>query len=167
MTQLNTNQLGIVTEYVLRRFTKLADQADREARAIESGIGFVGTSTDAAVAGGSPSSVVERTAASRELAAVRRWEQAKERLARALHDIDHALTALLPADEAEWQPAGSGHCGACKRWVAGSASDRLRSGMCDACRTWVRRHMADHQVERGDAIAARRRALTEPTEQPA
>lgn len=165
MTQLNTQQLVTVTEYVLRRFQKLADQADREAKAVEGGIGFVGTSTDAAVAGGTRSSVVERTAASRDLAAVRAWDHAKERLARALHDLDHAITALVPANEAEWQPAGSGHCQACKRWVAGSASDRLRSGMCDACRTWVRRHMADHHLERGDAINARRRMLAEPTEQ--
>lgn len=165
MTQLNTQQLVTVTEYVLRRFQKLAEQADREAKAVEGGIGFVGTSTDAAVAGGTRSSVVERTAASRDLAAVRAWDHAKERLARALHDLDHAITALVPANEAEWQPAGSGHCQACKRWVAGSESDRIKSGMCDACRMWVKRTMERERVDRGDAITARRRFLAEPAEE--
>jgi uncharacterized membrane protein YccC len=157
----NTEQLAVVAEYVLRRMQRLAEQADREARAVESSIGFVGTSTDAAVSGGTRSSVVERTAAGRDMATVRQWAQAKQRLARALGEIDRALTELLPADAAEWQPPGSGQCGACSRWVAGSASDRLRSGMCDACRTWVRRVQAEEHIERGDAISARRRMLAD------
>jgi type IV secretory pathway TrbL component len=164
MTTYNTQQLTIVAEYVLRRLHRLAEQADREAKAVESSIGFVGTSTDAAVSGGTHSSVVERTAAGRDLATVRQWMQAKERLARALGEVDQALTLLLPANQAEWQPPGSGDCGACHRWVAGTATDRLRSGLCDACRTWVRRVQAEQHLERGDAITARRRMLSSEAE---
>lgn len=163
----DTHRLVVVTDHVARRLRRLAAQADMEAAAIESSIGFVGTGSDAPVSGGSPSSVVERTALGRELDAVQRWDRAKQRWARLLEELDHCLTALVPADEAEWQAPGSGSCLACQRWVSGSAEDRLRSGMCDACRTWVRRHMEREQAERGDAIAARRRALAADEQQSA
>ena len=158
-TDLNTSQLLLVTEYVIRRMRKLAAQADIEADHVTTSIGFVGTSTDAAVSGGSPSSVVERTAASKDLLAVRRWQKAKTQWARAVQEMDHALTNLVPADEAEWQPPGSGECQACSRWVSGSAADRIRSGLCDACRKWVRRTMERDRIERGEAMLQRRRAL--------
>jgi hypothetical protein len=163
MPDINTTQLLLVTDYVTRRMRRLAPQADIEADHTTSSIGFVGTSTDAAVSGGSPSSIVERTAASKELAAVRRWEQAKQRWARAVQEMDHAITALVPADEADWQPPGSGECQACSRWVSGSATDRIRSGLCDACRKWVRRTMERDQVERGEAMLQRRRSLQSAT----
>jgi hypothetical protein len=163
----DTHRLLVATDHVARRLRRLAAQADMEAAAIESSIGFVGSGSDAPVSGGSPSSVVERTALGRELAAVQRWDRAKQRWARLLEELDHCLTALVPADEAEWQAPGSGSCLACQRWVSGSAEDRLRSGMCNACRQWVRRHMEAHHLERGDAIAARRRMLADDGQQSA
>jgi hypothetical protein len=162
MTNLNNQQLIIVAEYVIKRMGQLAHQADTEAEAITGSIGFVGTSTDSAVSGGSTSSIVERTAASKELGAVRQWEKAKLKLARALQEIDGALTALVPADAADWTPPGSGNCQACERWVSGSAGDRIRAGLCEACRVAVRRMMAtDPSLERAAAVARRRSASTQ------
>lgn len=167
MTQLTTQQLAVIARHVLGRLAREGNQADLQAQEISSSVGFVRPSTDASVAGSRSSSVVERTAASRELAEVRRWEQSKQKLAWALAGIDQALTALVPAQEAEWHQPGSGTCLACSRWVTGSEQDRIRSGMCDACRTWVRRHMERHQVDRGDAIVARRRMLSVDEQQSA
>lgn len=166
-TELNTQQLIVVANHVLRRLAREGEQADRQARFTASSIGFVRPSTDASVSGSRSSSVVERTAASRELAEVRRWQEAKQRLALALAAVDQAITQLVPADEAEWHQPGSGTCIACQRWVAGSETDRIRSGMCDACRKWVQRKMEREQLERGDAIAQRRSFLAQPVEESA
>jgi hypothetical protein len=46
-----------------------------------------------------------------------------------------ALT-VTPAEE---HPPGAGHCQRCGRWVAGSASDRIKSGWCPACYVGWRR----------------------------
>lgn len=166
-TELNTRQLILVANHVLRRLAREGDQADRQAHFTATSVGFVRPSTDASVSGSRSSSVVERTAASRELADVRRWEEAKQRLAWALAAVDQAITNLVPADEAEWHQPGSGTCVACDRWVSGAEGDRIRSGMCDSCRSWVRREMDRTAGERGDAINARRRFLAEREERSA
>lgn len=56
---------------------------------------------------------------------------------------------------------GAGQCGACDKWVAGTADDRLRSGFCNACRmAWDRAGRPDRAVFGRD----RKRALAEEQE---
>lgn len=161
MDQRTTQQLTIVTRYVLRRLEREGSKADTHASLIARTSGYAGNSSfEAPVAGGDNSSVVERGLTDQELAHVRRWDEARRKLALALEAIDHALTGLLPPEQAPELPAGAGSCACCARWVSGSANDRLRSGLCDACRQSVQR-MCHHDptMDRGAAIARRRSQL--------
>ncbi len=141
------------------------DTATRYAQLAEEGVGYTRPNLNASVAGGDRTSVVERAANSRERSTAAAWWTALDRLTRALTDLDHALAELLPTTPPEPLPLGAGYCGCCTRWVSGSTTDRLRAGLCDACRQAVRRMTAtDTTLDRGAAIARRRRTLT--TENP-
>jgi hypothetical protein len=142
------------------------DTATRYAQLAEAGIGYTRPNLNASVAGGDRTSVVERAAASHERATATAWWNALDRLTRALTELEHAMNALLPKTPTphDTPPVGAGHCGCCTRWVSGSTTDRLRSGLCDACRQAVRRiTQNDPTIDRGAAIARRRRTLTETT----
>lgn len=159
-----------IAQHARRTAHRLAtdgDLATRHARDAEEAIGYSRPNLDGGnVAGGDRTSIVERAAANRDRTNAAAWWAALERLERTLTDLDTALAAILPATPPEPLPLGAGYCGCCSRWVSGSATDRLRAGLCDACRQAVRRLTdRDPTLDRGAAIARRRRALAD--DQPA
>lgn len=94
-------------------------------------------------------------------------DSAMEAFVHLLEAVNHlgAVTARLDALDRVSTPkgrsetGGAGTCAACSRWVAGSASDRIRSGYCDACRkAWER----DGRPERASFERARRKGEDEP-----
>ncbi|MFM7064367.1 MAG: hypothetical protein ACKO04_12870 [Actinomycetes bacterium] len=58
-------------------------------------------------------------------------ERAQSAAMHAFRLASSLASAVVPPAEAD--PPGAGHCQRCERWVAGTASDRLRSAWCAAC----------------------------------
>lgn len=61
------------------------------------------------------------------------------------------------------RPSVVGECLACDRYVAGTASDRLRAGLCDADRKHWERHRGEH-ADRQAWLISRRAELAEKEE---
>ena len=64
-------------------------------------------------------------------------ERAQSAMVHAFRLATSIVGQTVPPAEAD--PAGAGHCQRCARWVAGTASDRVKAGYCERCyKAWQR-----------------------------